>query len=232
MGCCNAQLWHIMERGLMKSFGRDGRSAILLSHQTQDLQGGVMVEKALYKYVVFFRCIHRRNNGYFAKFVLCEFANLLVLLETWYTTEYFLRGKFHSYGWNVIKWYQEDIANDNTAHIRSGKFNPFCTVFPTEVSCTVPSIGAGGGGQAFNGLCVLSQNIVNEKIYLVIWFWLVILSLIAVPQFLFRIMTLICGPFRVILLISRAGVPEDFMNQIKAKKVTLENYSKTRVKRW
>ena len=44
-----------------------------------------------------------------------------------------------------------------------------CAVFPTEVSCTVPNIGAAGGEQNHNGLCVLSQNIINEKIYLIIW---------------------------------------------------------------
>ena len=70
---CHDQLWNIMERGLMKSFGRDGRSAILLSHQNQDMQGGVILEKVLYKYVVFFRSIHRRKNGYFA-FLPCGHA--------------------------------------------------------------------------------------------------------------------------------------------------------------
>jgi hypothetical protein len=35
------------------------------------------------------------------------------------------------------------------------------------VSCTVPNIGAGGGKQDSNGLCILSQNIINEKLYLV-----------------------------------------------------------------
>ena len=212
------KIWNLMERGLMKSFGRDGRSAILLSSKNQDMMGGVVLEKVLYKYIVFFRAIHRRNNGYFAKFVICEFTNFVVLCATWYCTDIFLRGKFLSYGWNVIQWYKEYFINSD-GHIRGGKKNPFCTVFPTEVSCTVPSIGAGGGGQAFNGLCVLSQNIINEKIYLIIWFWLVILTIITVPWFLFRIVTLVIAPFRMFLLIYRAGIPEDFVNQITAKRV-------------
>jgi hypothetical protein len=56
--------------------------------------------------------------------------------------------------------------------------NPFCKVFPTEVSCTVPNIGAAGGEQNHNGLCILSQNIINEKMYLAIWFWLIILMIL------------------------------------------------------
>ena len=57
--------------------------------------------------------------------------------------------------------------------------SPFCAVFPTEVSCTVPNIGAAGGEQNHNGLCVLSQNIINEKIYLVIWWYLVFVIIVS-----------------------------------------------------
>ena len=217
-----------MERGLMKSFGKEGKSAILLSSYERDCEGGVVMEKALHKYRVFFRARHRKNNAYFAKFVLCEFANLLVLLVTWYGTDIFLKFKFHSYGWNVVQWYREDIGNE-IGHVRRGKNNPFCTVFPTEVSCTLPSIGAGGGGQLFNGLCVLSQNIINEKIFLVIWFWLVLLTLISIPHFVVRIMTLVCPWFRLFLLMSQAQVPADFVNEHLAKKVFL-TFQLTKVK--
>ena len=106
------KIWNLMERGLMKSFGRDGRSAILLSSKNQDMMGGVVLEKVLYKYIVFFRAIHRRNNGYFAKFVICEFANFVVLCATWYCTDIFLRGKFLSYGWNVITNVPPPINHD------------------------------------------------------------------------------------------------------------------------
>ena len=32
-----------------------------------------------------------------------------------------------------------------------------CGVFPTEVSCNIPNIGAAGEAQSHNGLCVLTQ---------------------------------------------------------------------------
>ena len=49
--------------------------------------------------------------------------------------------------------------------------NPFCAVFPTEVSCTVPNVGASGIAQHHNGMCILTQNIYNEKLFLVLWWY-------------------------------------------------------------
>ncbi len=56
--------------------------------------------------------------------------------------------------------------------------SPFCRTFPTEVSCTVPNVGAAGLEQNHNGMCVLSQNIINEKIYLLLWWYLVTLIIV------------------------------------------------------
>ena len=38
-----------------------------------------------------------------------------------------------------------------------GMRNPMCSLFPTEVSCNIPTVGAGGDEQDNNGLCVLTQ---------------------------------------------------------------------------
>ena len=38
-----------------------------------------------------------------------------------------------------------------------GLRNPMCSLFPTEVSCNIPTVGAGGDEQDNNGLCVLTQ---------------------------------------------------------------------------
>lgn len=80
--------------------------------------------------------------------------------------------------------------------------NPFCRAFPTDVSCTVPNVGAGGGEQNHNGLCILSQNIINEKMYLVIWIWLVLLMLISLPYIFFRISTMFFENVRFALIMS------------------------------
>ena len=39
-----------------------------------------------------------------------------------------------------------------------------CTVFPTVTSCSFHSVGSAAGEQKFNSVCILSLNIINEKV--------------------------------------------------------------------
>merc|ERR1719244_2172075 len=74
--------------------------------------------------------------------------------------------------------------------------NPMCAVFPTEVSCSIPNVGAAGDAQSHNGLCVLTQNIINEKIYLVLWFWYAFLIPYSVLSLFYRVFTLFFDSIR------------------------------------
>ncbi len=53
-----------------------------------------------------------------------------------------MQGRFRYYGLEVVQFYQMSSAE------RKVNINPMCATFPTEVSCTVPNIGAAGGEQA------------------------------------------------------------------------------------
>ena len=75
-----------------------------------------------------------------------------------------------------------------------------CRAFPTEVSCDFPSVGAAGGSQTTNGLCILTQNNINEKIYLVLWFWYAFLGPVSVLYFCYRLITLLFHGVRYSLL--------------------------------
>ena len=58
-------------------------------------------------------------------------------------------------------------------------------------SCTFHSVGTAAGEQKFNSLCVLSLNIINEKIYILIWFWLFFLTLATALHLVYRITIII-----------------------------------------
>merc|ERR1712226_1830340 len=151
----------------MEQFGTDGKSAILLSEEAE-YEDGVIMESVVEKFVKYYRSTFHHNQMFFANF---------------WATDKFLNGDFKYYGWNAIKYYMM------TPEEQKVSINPLCEAFPAEVSCDVPNMGAAGGVQNSNGLCILSQNIINEKMYLFIWFWMVLLIFISVPYFMFRICT-------------------------------------------
>ena len=56
------------------------------------------------------------------------------------------------------------------------------TAFPTVVMCFMPLFGPSGTLSTVSGVCTLPLNIVHEKIFLVLWFWLLGLALVALVQ--------------------------------------------------
>lgn len=196
------KLWKILEGGMMEQFGTDGKSAILLSEESK-YEDGTIMEHVVEKFVKYYRSTFHHNNMYFAYFVGCEFMNIIMLFLNFWGTDKFLNGNFKYYGWNVIKYYALTKEEQKIA------VNPLCEAFPTEVSCDVPNVGAAGGVQNSNGLCILSQNIINEKMYLIIWFWLVLLIFISVPYLMFRLCTIFFDYVRYALLISKCGRTND-----------------------
>ena len=157
------RIWKFTEGGLISSFGKDARAAVMLPDESKYDEDGVVMEAVVEKYVMYFKSILHHNNRYFATFFCCEMANVFLLFLNFYATDVFLNGNFMFYGWDVIMFLRKNPEQ------KMMSVNPFCRAFPTEVSCTVPNIGAGGGHQDSNGLCILSQNIINEKIFLLIW---------------------------------------------------------------
>ena len=64
-------------------------------------------------------------------------------------------GLFSSYGWDTLEYYS--YSRRDRLNMLDGIRNPMCSLFPTEVSCSVPVVGAAGDDQSYNGICVLSQ---------------------------------------------------------------------------
>ena len=66
-------------------------------------------------------------------------------------------------------------------------------------------VGTGSGETEANGLCILSQNIMNEKIYLFLWFWFVFLMIIGSLQMVYEFAVLMVPSFRYFLLKIQMG---------------------------
>ncbi|CAG9785912.1 unnamed protein product [Diatraea saccharalis] len=81
--------------------------------------------------------------------------------------------------------------------------NPMDQYFPKLTKCWLRNYGPSGGLQLKDHLCVLPLNIVNEKIFVILWFWLIFLTLISTLAVLYRLFVLAFPPFRTALIMSQ-----------------------------
>ncbi|OQR66315.1 innexin inx2-like [Tropilaelaps mercedesae] len=84
-------------------------------------------------------------------------------------------------------------------------------IFPRLAKCTFHSYGPSGDIQRQDALCLLSQNVFNEKIFLFLWFWYLLLLILSVFVTIWRLTTLCAQQVRVIRLIRYSNRNEQHM---------------------
>ena len=109
--------------------------------------------------------------------------------------DFFLGGEFTTYGFETVS--MTEMKNTE-------RDDPMARVFPKVTKCTFHKFGPSGTVEKFDGLCVLPLNIINEKIYVFLWFWFVILSIITGLHLTFRLAVSALPVAREILLRTRA----------------------------
>lgn len=181
------KIWSTLEGGLLSAFGTEAKGPILISEEAK-YDDGVVMEAVVEKFVKYFKSIFHHNNWYFGYFVSCEFLNFFLLGFQFLLTDKFLNNQFRWYGYETILYYSHSLEERRNPEMDLR--NPMCATFPTEVSCTIPNVGAAGKEQEHNGLCVLTQNVINEKLYLAMWFWYAILFPTSVIFFFYRLITI------------------------------------------
>jgi len=184
-------IWKLAEKGLIKDFKTS--EAKSLDMASDDNSRREMVDK----FARYFLYVKGKNNFYFAKFVLCELLNILVLAFNFYVTNAFFSFEWGQYGFEVRNYYNQSPMERQSAE---GLHNPMCNLFPTVVSCDMKTVGATGNTQSWNGLCVLSQNIINQWIFLVLYFWYVLLFTLSAIYVLYRITTIALPQLRAVVL--------------------------------
>lgn len=133
---------------------------------------------------------HMNQQSYYAyRFFLCEILNFVIAISQIGFTDYFLDGEFKNYGIDVINGNQID---------------PMTRIFPKMTKCIFHKYGPSGSVQKFDGLCILPANILNEKVYLVLWFWFIGVSILSGIALVYRLF-ICCSPkLRSIMLQAKA----------------------------
>eukprot|EP00092_Neocalanus_flemingeri_P013786 GFUD01014871.1.p1 GENE.GFUD01014871.1~~GFUD01014871.1.p1 ORF type:complete len:406 (+),score=119.28 GFUD01014871.1:84-1301(+) len=127
-----------------------------------------------------------------AKFYFCEFLNFVNIVFQICLTDRFLGWSFSNYGLAAAGWSSIEAED---------RVDPMSKVFPRMTKCRFDKFGGSGTIQNFDALCVLGMNIINEKIYVFLWFWFVFLAIATGLNLIYRVVTLMMPGIRSKLVI-------------------------------
>lgn len=178
------EIWKHFEGGMIEQFGEDRKK---------------FLEKPEKGAEIFRKITNNETKRYYFTFVVFEMLNYFVGILVFALTDKFLSGKFSNYGLDTINYLNgngkivEVTGKDGTI---SGTVNPMCNLFPTIVNCEFSYYGVTGNADQKSTICLMGQNIMNQKIYLVLWIWFVILFGVSATMFTYRIATFTLPAFR------------------------------------
>ncbi|XP_052868573.1 innexin inx2 [Anopheles cruzii] len=163
-----------------------------------DLNMPIMNEEAKERkkiLVDYFADNFKGHNFYAFRFFFCEALNFVNVLGQIYFMDFFLDGEFSTYGSDVVRFTEMEPED---------RGDPMARVFPKVTKCTFHKYGPSGSVQKFDGLCVLPLNIVNEKIYVFLWFWFILLTILTGISLIYRLAVIMMPRLRLLMLRARS----------------------------
>jgi len=179
-------LWKHMEGGRVKFCTKDMKEPEL---------GGELqlsrVKRMMKSYLKF----QGKNNTYALGLLFCEIINLMNVIIQIFCINKFIGGRFLDYGFQVLHSYIY-IYDE-----MDGWIDPMAQVFPTVTSCIFNTFGPSGAMWTHDGLCQLPLNTWNEKIYVGMWWWLIVLAVASLGVLVYRATCLLTPRVRSYLLV-------------------------------
>lgn len=122
--------------------------------------------------------------------ITCEALNFINAIANIYLIDRFLNGLFLSYGTKVLQYFKDEKS----------LCNPMIEIFPRMAACDYKQGGPSGGFDDISPQCLLPLNNVHDKLYIFLWFWLIILSVLSGLTLVYRIVTLLLPTTRSLML--------------------------------
>lgn len=174
-------IWKVCEGGKMKTLAHDLRSPFLSKE--------CISEKIEHIADFFFIQLHKQDF-YAYKYFGCELLNFINVVGQISFMNVFIGEDFVLYGIYVLLFDQK--AHPNTV-------NPMKQLFPTITKCTFKKYGPSGTVENYEGLCILTENVVNERIYIFLWFWFYVLAFVSATVVVYRIALLVSPALRLVI---------------------------------
>jgi len=189
--------WKHCEGGLMAMLVGNLTDPMMIINQSQRSDRIQFIKK-------YFKESEKTHGSYAAKFFLCEILCLVNVIGQMYLTDSFLGGTFMNYGSEVFSM---------TFGYSEGP-DPMNRAFPKVTKCTFRKYGPSGTVTKHDGLCVLALNIINEKIYVFLWFWFVGVAIMSALAIIYRTVVIMVPSLRVTVICARS------LNQVSRSTVS------------
>jgi len=188
-------LFFYLPRYVWKS-SENGKVSMLVGNLKDPLLDDGAKEGQINEIVKYFRMHRGTHSVYAVKFFTMEIVNFINVIGQIYFIDFFLAGEFLTYGTDVFHY---------TGLEHEDRPDPMAVVFPKVTKCTFNKYGPSGTIEKKDGLCVLPQNIINEKMFIFIWYWLVFLAVVTGLYLIFRLSTFLSTHIRIALIRIHGG---------------------------
>jgi len=190
-------LWDTAEGGKIKMLVGDLQNPMLTAEGRKP-----QIQK-----VVDYLMLQRGNHGAYAlKFFGVEVLAFINCIVQIFFTDFFLGYEFTTFGTDVLNYVGEEGED---------RPDPFKHVFPKVTKCTFHKYGPSGTVEKKDGLCVLALNIINEKIYIFLWFWMVFLAVVTGLVLIYRFSVILGSQIRT-AIIARKGTKKTKRSDVDA----------------
>lgn len=181
-------IWILLERGVVTSICRQLHASCASQSVYEDVSATIKLnDKLVYKYHA------------------CQLLSLLNLIAQIMWMHWLFNDHYLTYGIDAIKYYW--FTKLELIHQQRIK-SPLDTVFPKETGCTIEYPSAVGDTNIGHAQCILSFQILNDKMFLFLWFWLAFLSLATVLHQIYAICWLALPIMRRWVLARELGVAQ------------------------
>ncbi|XP_025406698.1 innexin inx3-like isoform X2 [Sipha flava] len=162
-------IWKMWEGGKIRIITNDLRGLSMDSVQERLAKQNKLVQ-------YFIESFHMHST-YALGYIFCEIINVINICANIYVTNKFIGEYFLTYGFEVFKYNENDQNHTD----------PMEEIFPRLTKCNFYKYGSSGTIQKMDALCILAQNVLNEKIYLFLWIWFFMLAIMSILALLYRI---------------------------------------------
>ncbi|KAG7178194.1 Innexin inx2-like 14 [Homarus americanus] len=164
----------------------EGRTADTLLQGLQLNSMDDNCEKKKENIVNYLKASKDRNGKYSLTYMMCEALNLVNVIGQMFLLDKFFGGVFLNYGTKVLNY----VVDDDGLH------DPLVTTFL--------EFGPSGTLELRDAACILPQNMLNEKVFIFMWFWFVILATVTAMQIVWRTL-MIFSPVVRFRMLERRG---------------------------